>query len=70
MSAKLAPCWVVWSVIWSVGATCDHSGRARFSDFMRKLMEEEGTKPPFPPEGSVYDYTLVLHGYNIYTYCI
>ncbi|KOB70540.1 putative dynein, axonemal, heavy polypeptide 1 [Operophtera brumata] len=31
---KLVGCWVVWAVIWSVGATCDHNGRAIFSDFM------------------------------------
>ncbi|CAG5057893.1 unnamed protein product [Parnassius apollo] len=61
---KLAPCWVVWSVIWSVGATCDHNGRALFSKFMRGLMEEAAMKPLFPEEGRVYDYTLHDGGFT------
>ncbi|XP_060806154.1 dynein axonemal heavy chain 1-like [Amyelois transitella] len=61
---RLAPCWVVWAVIWSVGATCDHNGRAIFSDFMRKLTEEAGLKPPFPKDGRVYDYTLHDGGFT------
>ncbi|XP_050682817.1 dynein axonemal heavy chain 1-like [Leptidea sinapis] len=64
MMPKLAPCWVVWAVIWSVGATCDHNGRAIFSDFMRNLMVESGTKPLFPKEGRVYDYTLHDGGFT------
>ncbi|XP_028171352.1 dynein heavy chain 1, axonemal-like [Ostrinia furnacalis] len=64
MLPKLAPCWVVWAVIWSVGATCDHNGRAIFSDFMRKLTEENGLKPLFPKEGRVYDYTLHDGGFT------
>ncbi|CAK1542459.1 unnamed protein product [Leptosia nina] len=64
MMPKLAPCWVVWAIIWSVGATCDHNGRAIFSDFMRNLMEENGTKPAFPKEGRVYDYTLHDGGFT------
>ncbi|XP_045521817.1 dynein axonemal heavy chain 1-like [Pieris brassicae] len=61
---KLAPCWVVWAIIWSVGATCDHNGRAIFSDFMRNIMEENGTRPAFPKEGRVYDYTLHDGGFT------
>ncbi|XP_045539469.1 dynein axonemal heavy chain 1 [Papilio machaon] len=61
---KLAPCWVVWSVIWSVGATCDHTSRAIFSDFMRDLMREAEMKPQFPKEGRVYDYTLHDGGFT------
>ncbi|KAL0879698.1 hypothetical protein ABMA27_003413, partial [Loxostege sticticalis] len=64
MMPKLAPCWVVWAVIWSVGATCDHNGRAIFSDFMRSLTEENGLKPLFPKEGRVYDYTLHDGGFT------
>ncbi|CAH0718440.1 unnamed protein product, partial [Brenthis ino] len=64
MMPKLAPCWVIWSVIWSVGATCDHNGRAIFSDFMRELMVENGAKPLFPKEGRVYDYTLHDGGFT------
>lgn len=57
LTAKLVGCWVVWAVIWSVGATCDHNGRAIFSDFMRELTTTNGLKPLFPKEGRVYDYT-------------
>ncbi|CAF4763844.1 unnamed protein product [Pieris macdunnoughi] len=64
MMPKLAPCWVVWAIIWSVGATCDHNGRAIFSDFMRNIMEENGTRPAFPKEGRVYDYTLHDGGFT------
>ncbi|XP_049878805.1 dynein axonemal heavy chain 1-like [Pectinophora gossypiella] len=61
---RLAPLWVVWAVIWSVGATCDHNGRAVFSDFIRQITEENGLKPLFPKEGRVYDYTLHDGGYS------
>lgn len=58
-AARLAPLWVVWAVIWSVGATCDHNSRVVFSDFIRETTREAGLKPLFPDEGRVYDYTLV-----------
>ncbi|KAG6458751.1 hypothetical protein O3G_MSEX011030 [Manduca sexta] len=61
---RLAPCWVVWAVVWSVGATCDHTGRAIFSEFMREITAENGLKPPFPKEGRVYDYTLHDGGFT------
>ncbi|CAB3221174.1 unnamed protein product [Arctia plantaginis] len=61
---RLAPFWVVWSVIWSVGATCDHNGRAIFSDFIRQKTAEAGLKPLFPAKGRVYDYTLHDGGFT------
>ncbi|CAB3241783.1 unnamed protein product [Arctia plantaginis] len=61
---RLVPLWVVWSVIWSVGATCDHNGRAIFSDFIRQKTTEAGLKPPFPAKGRVYDYTLHDGGFT------
>ncbi|XP_073954501.1 dynein axonemal heavy chain 1-like isoform X1 [Choristoneura fumiferana] len=61
---RLAPLWVVWAVIWSVGATCDHNGRAIFSTFMRELTEKNGLKPLFPKEGRVYDYTFHDGGFT------
>ncbi|RVE40840.1 hypothetical protein evm_014510 [Chilo suppressalis] len=64
MLPRLAPCWVVWAVTWSVGATCDHNGRAMFSDFMRSVMDENNFKPAFPKEGRVYDYTLHDGGFT------
>ncbi|KAJ2945273.1 hypothetical protein O0L34_g9351 [Tuta absoluta] len=61
---RLAPCWVVWAVIWAVGATCDHNGRQVFSDFVRNLTAEQDLKPLFPKEGRVYDYTLNDGGFT------
>ncbi|XP_075982332.1 dynein axonemal heavy chain 1-like [Anticarsia gemmatalis] len=61
---RLAPLWVVWAVIWSVGATCDHNGRAIFSDFIRQKTTEAGLKPLFPAAGRVYDYTLHDGGFT------
>ncbi|XP_037871312.1 dynein axonemal heavy chain 1 isoform X2 [Bombyx mori] len=61
---RLAPCWVVWATVWTVGATCDLAGRAVFSTFMRDLTTQNGLKPPFPKEGRVYDYTLHDGGFT------
>ncbi|XP_041969812.1 dynein axonemal heavy chain 1-like [Aricia agestis] len=61
---KLAPCWVVWSIVWSVSATCDRDSRAIFSDFLRRLMKEAGTELRFPRDGSVYDYNLHDGGFT------
>ena len=33
--------WFIFALIWSVGGTCDGDGRKKFSDFLRKKMEEE-----------------------------
>ncbi|XP_026333697.1 dynein heavy chain 1, axonemal-like [Hyposmocoma kahamanoa] len=61
---RLAPVWVVWAVIWSIGATCDHNGRAIFSDFIRQITNENDLKPLFPKEGRVYDYTVHDGGFT------
>ncbi|KAJ8728552.1 hypothetical protein PYW07_006248 [Mythimna separata] len=61
---RLAPLWVVWSVIWSVGATCDVNSRGIFSEFIRSVTTEAGMKPLFPAAGSVYDYTLNDGGFT------
>lgn len=29
----------MWALVWSLGATTDADGRARFSEFLRKLLE-------------------------------
>ncbi|KAF9816548.1 hypothetical protein SFRURICE_010707 [Spodoptera frugiperda] len=61
---RLAPLWVVWSIIWSVGATCDLNSRGVFSEFIRKVTTENGLKPLFPEAGRVYDYTLHDGGFT------
>ncbi|XP_022823491.1 dynein heavy chain 1, axonemal-like [Spodoptera litura] len=61
---RLAPLWVIWSIIWSVGATCDLNSRGIFSEFIRKATVENGLKPLFPEVGRVYDYTLHDGGFT------
>ncbi|CAH0663656.1 unnamed protein product [Spodoptera exigua] len=61
---RLAPLWVIWSIIWSVGATCDLRSRGIFSEFIRKITTEAGLKPLFPAEGRVFDYTLHDGGFT------
>ena len=48
--------WVVFSVIWSIGCTCDNDGRLVFSAWLRQQMAEYDHEPQFPDEGLVYDY--------------
>ena len=32
--------WFIFALIWSVGGTCDGDGRKKFSEYLRKKMEE------------------------------
>jgi dynein heavy chain len=50
--------WFIFSLVWSVGATCDNDGRLKFSEWVRTQMEEEKFRLPIPLEGIVYDYFL------------
>lgn len=54
----LAP-WVTFSIIWSVGATCDYESRLIFSNWLKERMQENQHKPYYPVEGLVYDYKYV-----------
>ncbi|XP_071452908.1 dynein axonemal heavy chain 1-like [Hetaerina americana] len=56
--------WFMFSLIWSVGATCDQDGRLIFSDWLRRRMEEFNDGPSFPMEGIVYDYRLHDGGFT------
>nr|KAG5711095.1 hypothetical protein BaRGS_004739 [Batillaria attramentaria] len=55
---KLVEPWFVFSVVWSIGATCDNNSRTKFSEWIRQRMEMFKCKMMFPPEGLVYDYKL------------
>uniref|UniRef100_G1R661 Dynein axonemal heavy chain 1 n=1 Tax=Nomascus leucogenys TaxID=61853 RepID=G1R661_NOMLE len=50
--------WFIFSLIWSVGATGDSSGRTSFSHWLRLKMENEQLTLLFPEEGLVFDYRL------------
>lgn len=47
------------SLIWSIGATCDESGRELFSDRLRELAQKNNHAEFLPPEGLLYDYCFV-----------
>lgn len=32
--------WFLFSIIWSIGATCDHEDRIRFSDWLREEVKK------------------------------
>ncbi|XP_038950112.1 dynein axonemal heavy chain 1 isoform X1 [Rattus norvegicus] len=50
--------WFIFSLVWSVGATGDHSSRLNFSQWLKIKMVFEQIKLAFPEEGLVYDYRL------------
>uniref|UniRef100_T1JJ98 Dynein heavy chain AAA 5 extension domain-containing protein n=1 Tax=Strigamia maritima TaxID=126957 RepID=T1JJ98_STRMM len=54
----LVECYFAFSLIWSVGATCDLDGRKRFSNFMKSKMELEQFKYQMPRDELVYDYKI------------
>ncbi|KAI6649612.1 Dynein heavy chain 1, axonemal [Oopsacas minuta] len=50
--------WFIFSLIWTIGATCDRIGRVLFDKYVRRIMKGEEFMLIFPPEGLVYDYRL------------
>ncbi|KAK9870896.1 hypothetical protein WA026_009852 [Henosepilachna vigintioctopunctata] len=56
--------FVVNSLIWSIGATCDTNGRNIIDSFVRRTMRQYGHTPAFPNEGVVYDYKLRDGGFG------
>ncbi len=50
--------WFIFSLTWSVGATCDNDGRLKFNEWLRARMAEEKSHLEFPEDGLVYDYFL------------
>ncbi|KAJ8971587.1 hypothetical protein NQ317_002870 [Molorchus minor] len=56
--------WVLFSLIWSIGCTCDYNGRILFDKWIRDMMAIKGHKPAFPEDGLVYDYKLHDGGFT------
>ena len=51
--------WFFFSLIWSVGASCNNDGRLKYNDWLRSRLEKEtNLKLPLPKQGLVYDYFL------------
>lgn len=48
--------WMIFSLIWSIGCTCDNMGRLKFNHWLREKMNQYNDKPEFPQIGLVYDY--------------
>ena len=48
--------WFFFSLIWSVGATCDLDSRKKFSEWLRSKTDQDNLKFKFPKDGVVYDY--------------
>ncbi|XP_078466584.1 dynein axonemal heavy chain 12 [Lampetra planeri] len=62
-----------FSLVWSVGASCDSDGRVKFDSFLRELLMGKSKDHPLPPtvgkwecpleeRGLVYDYMYELKG--------
>ncbi|XP_041081390.1 dynein heavy chain 1, axonemal [Polyodon spathula] len=56
--SELIEPWVIFSLVWSVGATGDANSNVGFSKWLRDKMKEEGIMLCFPDEGLVHDYRL------------
>lgn len=38
---ELVEPWFIFSLVWSIGATCNQDGRKKFSNFLREQMKNE-----------------------------
>jgi dynein heavy chain len=48
--------YFIFSIVWSVGATCDNDGRKLIDTFLRELMHTFNFSHEFPKDGLIYDY--------------
>ncbi len=65
--AAMLPSLMLFSVVWSVGASCDKAGRPLFDEWFRKhVAESELAVLPsdamFPEDGTVYDWVYDIKG--------
>ncbi|CAG9819626.1 unnamed protein product [Phaedon cochleariae] len=56
--------WVIFSVVWSIGCTCDNDGRVIFDRWIVDRMKAKGHKPLPPDQGLIYDYRLHDGGFT------
>ncbi|VEL06990.1 unnamed protein product [Protopolystoma xenopodis] len=55
--------WFLFTLIWSVGATCNNEGRRKFDMYLRAKLKKMKVYRPFPEEGLVYDYRFDDSGF-------
>eukprot|EP00106_Octopus_bimaculoides_P020122 XP_014787564.1 PREDICTED: dynein heavy chain 1, axonemal-like [Octopus bimaculoides] len=50
--------WFFFCMIWTIGATCDHDGRVKFSEWIREQMDINEIEIKMPDPGLIYDYKI------------
>ncbi|KAK6626143.1 hypothetical protein RUM43_006448 [Polyplax serrata] len=56
--------FVLYSLVWSVGSTCDNASRIVFSEWLKGKVIEYNHEPKFPSAGIVHDYRLHDGGFS------
>ncbi|XP_056631499.1 dynein axonemal heavy chain 1-like [Diorhabda sublineata] len=56
--------WVIFSVVWSIGCTCDNNGRVKFDKWIREKIQERKDGPVPPSTSLIYDFTLHDGGFT------
>ncbi|CAG9840890.1 unnamed protein product, partial [Diabrotica balteata] len=63
MKGLIVP-WIIFSVVWSIGCTCDYAGRVKFDRWIRNKIKERKDDVVFPVESIIYDYKLHDGGFT------
>ncbi|GFN88549.1 dynein heavy chain 1, axonemal-like [Plakobranchus ocellatus] len=50
--------WFIFSLIWSLGGSCDKDDRQKFSAWLINMMDEHKIETKFPEDSLVYDFKL------------
>ncbi|XP_024940673.1 dynein heavy chain 1, axonemal [Cephus cinctus] len=61
---KLLTPWVAFSLVWSLGGSCDHRSRILFNNWLREMQKVAKHNLQFPAEGLVFDYRLHDGGFT------
>lgn len=56
--------YVIFSIIWSLGCSCEFEGRVKFDEFLRSLLQHSPLKAPVPLQGLVYDFRFDIETHN------
>lgn len=56
ITVELLEGWILFAIIWSIGGSCDHYGRQKFDEWLRKKQNKYNYKFKIPQQGLVYDY--------------